>query len=145
IVSWETVLGDVYRVGAVCPLALVLSLAYPLTDVAIITMILIRVGRVPRGTRLPLLLMAGGLAVIALADSSFAYLTAQGTYGNGNVLDTGWVAGYLLIALGALRAAARPARPAPPKALSPPWLQVLPYPPVAIALGVIVGERIGTG
>jgi diguanylate cyclase (GGDEF)-like protein len=144
IVSWETVLGAVFRAGAGGPLAMVLSLAYPLSDAAIITMIVIRVGRVPRAMRLPLVLMAAGLLVIALADSSFTYLTAQGTYGNGNVLDTGWVAGYLLIALGALKAAARPVREAPPKTLTPRWLRFLPYPPVAIALGVIIGERIGT-
>ena len=145
IVSWETVLGAVYQADADGPLAMVLSVAYPLTDVAIITMILIRVGRVPRAVRLPLLLMAAGLAANAIADSSFAFFTAKGTYGNGNVADAGWVAGYLLIALGALRALAWPVREAPPKTLSPRWLQFLPYPPVAIALGVIIGERLGSG
>jgi diguanylate cyclase (GGDEF)-like protein len=145
IVSWETVLGAVYQAGADGPLAMVLSLAYPLSDVAIISMILIRVGRVPRAVRLPLLLMAAGLAVFAMADSSFAFFTAKGTYGNGNVADVGWVAGFLLIALGALKALSRPVREAPPKTLRPRWLEFLPYPPVAIAIGVIIGERLGSG
>src|SRR5207302_10495774 len=145
IVSWETVLGAVYRAGADNTLSMVIGLLYPLADVAILTMILIRVGRVPRGVRVPLLRIAGGLTLSALADSSFAYFTASGTYNTGNVLDTGWVAGYLLIGLGALWAAAHPVREEPPKVLSPRWLEFLPYPSVAVALGVIVAERAAHG
>src|SRR5437773_6578029 len=50
-----------------------------------------------------MLLLIGGLACNALADSAFAYLTANGSYGaTGSVLDAGWVVGYLLIALAPL-------------------------------------------
>ena len=43
-----------------------------------------------------------GFLAFTLADSSFAYLTADHSYGSGNGLDTGWVLGYLLVALGAI-------------------------------------------
>ena len=50
-----------------------------------------------------MLLLIGGLACNALADSAFAYLTANGSYGAaGSVLDAGWVVGYLMIALAPL-------------------------------------------
>src|ERR1019366_4368791 len=44
-----------------------------------------------------------GIVAFAISDSSFAYLTELNHYGFGNVLDTGWVAGYLLIGIGAVR------------------------------------------
>jgi diguanylate cyclase len=43
-----------------------------------------------------------GVVAFAVADSAFAYLTEVNSYSGGSYLDTGWVAGYLLIALGAL-------------------------------------------
>jgi hypothetical protein len=55
------------------------------------------------------------------------------------------VAGYLLIALAALRATARPVRSAPPRRLASRVGSLLPYPPVAAALAVSVGERMLTG
>ncbi|MFI5287836.1 MAG: diguanylate cyclase domain-containing protein [Candidatus Dormibacteria bacterium] len=145
VVSWSTSLGAVYRAGAGTPLAMVLSLLYPISDVAIVTMILVRVGRVPRTGRTPLLFMAAGLAAAAIADSNFAYLTASNTYGTGNVLDAGWVAGYLLIALGALRTVQRPLHGRPPAVLPSRFGALLPYIPAAAAVGVTIAQRTTTG
>ncbi|HET9051944.1 MAG TPA: hypothetical protein VFO60_09580, partial [Candidatus Dormibacteraeota bacterium] len=100
-VSWVAVLHTVYSAGGDTAFATVLSIAYPAGDVVIATILVTLVIRVQRGNRLPILLVVGGLAGSAIADSSFAYLNAQGTYGSGNALDTGWFAGYLLLALGA--------------------------------------------
>lgn len=49
-----------------------------------------------------MLLLLGGLAAISLSDSTFAYLTANGRYTAGDVIDSGWVAGYLMISLSAI-------------------------------------------
>jgi diguanylate cyclase (GGDEF)-like protein len=145
VVSWETVLGAVYHAGAGSPLAMVLGIAYPLSDVAIFTMILVRLGRSPRRGRVALLLLAAGLGILAIGDSSFAYLTASGTYATGNALDAGWVGGYLMIGLAALRAVAHPVHEAPPRSLASRAQQFLPYPAVAAALGVIISERVTRG
>ncbi|MDQ6846720.1 MAG: GGDEF domain-containing protein [Candidatus Dormibacteraeota bacterium] len=145
VVSWDTVLGAVFNAGADSTLKMVLSLLYPLSDIAIVTMVLLRVGDVARGARLPLLLVAVGLTCAAVADSSFAYLNALGTYGAGNALDAGWVAGYLLIAVAALRAVSHPMRGALPRRLPSRLGSLLPYPPVAAALGMSIGERVVTG
>src|SRR5438309_3416707 len=109
IVSWATVLGTVYRGGSDSIWAQLISLAYPTSDVVIATMIIILAARAPRTTRLPLYLLAGGLLANLLADSGFAYLTTSSQYGAGSVVDVGWAAGYLLIAIAALRAASTPA------------------------------------
>ncbi|TMD78290.1 MAG: PAS domain-containing sensor histidine kinase [Chloroflexi bacterium] len=64
--------------------------------------------RARRGDVGRMALLLGGLASVALSDSMFAYLTANGTYGAiGSVLDAGWVVGYLLIALAPLWPARR--------------------------------------
>jgi diguanylate cyclase (GGDEF)-like protein len=145
VISWGTVMGAVFNAGAGSTLKMVLSLLYPLSDIAVITMLLLRVGSVTRGARTPLLLVGAGLASAAVADSSFAYLNAVGTYGAGNALDSGWVAGYLLIALAALHTIAQPMRGAPPRRVPSRAASLLPYPPVAAALGVSIAERLLTG
>ena len=133
IVSWATVLGAVYHAGTSSAVSQLISLAYPVGDVVIGTMILILASRAPRITRLPLLLLGGGLLANLLADSGFAYLTTTNAYGPSNPVDTGWVAGYLLIAIAALRAAStRAAAAAEDRSQSRIWM-FLPYLPVAAA------------
>ena len=145
VISWDTTLGAVYRAGADSTLAMVLSLLYPISDVAIITMILVRIGRVAHSGRAPLLLIAGGLAAAAVADSSFAYSTAAGTYGAGNVLDSGWIVGYSLIALAALYSITHPRQGDAPRVLPSQLSVLLPYPPVVAAVGVVVAEHVTSG
>lgn len=145
VLSWNTVLGAVYHAGANGTLAMVLSLLYPLSDVAILSMVLLRVRSAPIGGSAPLLLLACGLVAAAVSDSAFAYLTATNTYGNGSVFDAGWIAGYLLVALGALCAIAQRteglARTVPMSRAR----SLLPYPAVAAAMAMILVERFTTG
>jgi len=119
--------------GTGSPISQLISLAYPAGDVVIGTMILILASRAPRSTRLPLLILGGGLLANLLADSGFAYLTTTNAFGPGNPIDVGWIAGYLLIAIAAWRAMSTPsvvaADEAPPERI---WL-ILPYAPVAAA------------
>ena len=150
IISWSTVLGAVYRAGTGSALTDLIGLAYPAGDVVIGTMVVILAARAPKAARLPLYLLAGGLVANLLADSGFAYLTATNRYGTGNVIDAGWVAGYLLIAIAALRAASMPALSAeadgaavdgPPGRLG----LLLPYLPVAAAAVVAAIEEVQPG
>jgi len=145
VLSGNTTLGAVYHAGASGTLAMVLGLLYPLSDVAILTMVLLRIRSAPAGGSTPLLLLACGLASAAVADSAFAYLTATNTYGSGSVFDAGWVAGYVLIALGALRPVAQRvvglSRPAPMSRVR----SLLPYPAVAAAMAITIVERFTTG
>src|SRR3989440_669641 len=138
IVSWATVLGTVYRGGSDSICAQLISLAYPTSYVVIATMIIILAARAPKTTRLPLYLLAGGLLANLLADSGFAYLTATNRYGTGSVIDAGWAAGYLLIAIAALFAASTPVLGAGTEA--PPGRPglLLPYLPV-VAAAVVGG------
>src|SRR3989442_3969979 len=142
IISWATVLGTVYRAGSGSLMAQLMSLAYPAGDIIIGTIVLILASRASRANRLPLLLLAGGLIANLLADSGFAYLTTSNTYGNGSLIDTGWAAGYLLIAISSLRVATtRGASPVANDGTSGRIWLVLPYLPIAAAAIVAIVEE----
>ena len=89
-----------------------------------------------------------GVVAFAVSDSAFAYLTEANNYGGGGILDTGWVAGYLLIALGALWAMTSPV-PEVSKSLDSTVSIVAPYVPVLVVLAVtayelVRGSHLGT-
>ena len=72
-------------------------------------------------------LLLAGVAAYSLSDSAFSFLNAQGAFGSvGNVLDTGWFAGYLMIALAAIYPSA-PARLATKPAALDLWQPALPW------------------
>lgn len=103
-VSWSTVLGPIYRSHHLGMLRELLSMAYPAGDVILISLVVVIGTHMRRSSRAGLSLVMIGIVCFSIADSSFAYLTEASNYGIGSVLDTGWVAGYLLIGLGAVRA-----------------------------------------
>jgi len=142
IISWATVLGTVYRAGSGGLLGQLIGLAHPAGDIVIGTIVLILASRASRGNRLPFMLLTCGLIANLLSDSAFAYLTTANTYGSGNPTDTGWMAGYLLIAVAALRAASmRAATPAANDGVTGRIWLVLPYLPIAAAAIVAVVEE----
>ena len=102
-VAWAFGLGNVYETSSTSPAEQLIGLAYPLGDIVVATALVVALRRARKPEVGYMLLLIGGLACNALADSAFAYLTANGTYGaTGSVLDAGWVVGYLMIALAPL-------------------------------------------
>jgi diguanylate cyclase (GGDEF)-like protein/PAS domain S-box-containing protein len=102
-VSWSTVLGPIYRSHHGGILKQVLSMAYPASDVVLVSLVVVLAMHTGRSYRSGLSFVMLGIIAFAISDSSFAYFTQLNDYGIGNVLDTGWVAGYLLIGIGAVR------------------------------------------
>ena len=103
-----------------------LDLAYPVGDILVGTVLILAIRRASQHKGRMALLLAG-VASYSIADSAFSYLTAQGSFGSvGNVIDTGWFAGFLLIAL----AATYPEAPAKAAAKDAPldlWQLALPW------------------
>jgi hypothetical protein len=108
-----------------------LALAYPVGDILIGTVLILAIRRATGGQKGRMALLLVGVACYSAADSAFAYLTVQGTYSSvGSVLNTGWFAGFLLIALAAIYPEAPPkvaARQAPLDLwqLALPWMTLL--------------------
>jgi two-component system, sensor histidine kinase and response regulator len=102
-VAWALGLRTVYDQSQQPVPATLIGLAYPVGDIVVITVLLIALRRASKAQFGRMVILIAGLASIAVADSTFTYLTANGTYGAiGSVLDIGWVIGYLLIALAPL-------------------------------------------
>lgn len=77
------------------------GLAYPLGDLIMASVVLTAVGR---GNRTTMNLVLAGVIAFTVSDTWFAVVISIGDFGMPYWLDTGWVLGYFLIALGALRA-----------------------------------------
>ena len=129
-VAWALGLRAVYEHSQQPVPATLIGLAYPIGDILIITVLVTAVRRVTRAGLGRMLLLIGGLASIAVADSAFVYLNANGTYkATGSILDAGWVIGFLLIAVAPLwpSAVERETEQGPIELwqLTLPWLAVL--------------------
>jgi len=135
-IAWESGLGKIYATSPASPAAQAIGLAYPVGDIITATVLFVALQRARKGEVGRLALLLGGLAFTALSDSAFAYLTANGTYSAiGSVLDSGWVIGFLLIALAPLW----PASESPQHAEEGPiqlWQLALPW--IAVLMGAIV-------
>lgn len=137
-VSWTLVLGPLWHSTDLTKLGGLVTLAYPFGDVVILFFVVRAVRRMAPGNRYPLWCLLAGLLALASSDSAYAYLTAAHGYQAGGVLDSGWFAGYLAIAVGA--ACSPPAQIAAPDADShEPALAalVVPFMPILGALGVV--------
>ncbi|WP_179468660.1 putative bifunctional diguanylate cyclase/phosphodiesterase [Mycolicibacterium vinylchloridicum] len=140
LVSWVLILEPMYLSDPENRLGMVVSLAYPVSDIVILAvagMVMVRSGD---EHRLPLILLTAAIACFAFSDSAFAYLSARGEYYSGSVVDIGWAAGLLLatVAAAAGRDGARPHRDS---VVLPGWASVwLPYMPLLVA-GIVVAGR----
>jgi diguanylate cyclase len=103
--SWQLVLGPVVEAGSGPPLDRAVALAYPASDVLTATLALLAVSRVRGQARVVMSLLGAGLALVAVSDSAFAWFVTQGAYATGNLFDTGYVAGFLLVGAAALHPA----------------------------------------
>ncbi|HEY8813400.1 MAG TPA: ATP-binding protein [Candidatus Dormibacteraeota bacterium] len=132
LVSWEGILRSTFADSSLSVLGKIVNLSYPVSDIAMLTIVVVALTRASRGSRPAVGLLGAGLICIAAADSAFAYITTATGY-NANALDGGWFVGYLLIALASLRAQ----NMAPDKEdakLDGPARMIAPY--VAILLAV---------
>lgn len=138
-VAWVLVLRTIYDAGGASRFAVALSLAYPVTDLVIITVAVMVVARARTEQRATLAMLTAGIVFMALSDSAFVYLTAHAAYGTVSLIDLGWVAGLLLIGVAALISrAAKPTTDAPARQV-PSWVSVwLPYVPALLATAIIV-------
>ncbi len=139
LVSWVLVLDSVFHAGGDTTLAFVVSLAYPVTDVVIIT---IAWARATAAYRPSMGLLVGGLIWIALADSVYAALTAMGGYYTGNLVDLGWILGCGTLGMAALRSVGEPPVEPTMGLISSRVRLWVPYLPLVLACGLGLAEAM---
>ena len=142
-VSWDVVLGPVYASSTTDTFAQIVGLAYPISDIAMVTIVVLTLSRLQVGQRLPLVLLGCGVLLNAIADSSFAFLTTVQSYSSVNFPDLGWTMGYALIGLAAVRTLGISAQREPGDLRQPRWALLLPYFTVAAAgVAAVVTEFV---
>jgi diguanylate cyclase len=101
-IFWVLVLRDVYEAGAESRFELGLSLAYPVSDIVVVTVAVLVLGRARPGSRVTLGLLTLGNVLNATSDSVWVYLDANNAYVNGDLVDVGWILGLLVLGSAAL-------------------------------------------
>lgn len=138
LISWITALGQVFRAGADSQFAAAVSLAYPISDLVLVTVAVVVITYARTGYRIGLVSIVMGLIGLSIADSGFAYLTAIGHYGAVNFIDAGWVAGFLVIAVAAVIDHA--AHDTTTNVDAPRAALLLPYIPAAAAIAIVLHQ-----
>jgi diguanylate cyclase (GGDEF)-like protein/PAS domain S-box-containing protein len=142
-VAGATFLGPLYNASEGTVAEQAIGLAYPIADVVVASVAIFVVARARPGRRITLILLAAGLLALAVADSAFAYLALQDTYVTGAPIDPAWDAGYLLIALAALRH--DPSGPRPERSDERSWAVLFPYVPVVLAVALAGARKVEQG
>ena len=112
ICSWHFLIYTLWNQSASGQLKDILTVAYPLCDVAALfaaAVLVLNGGLVAGSSRVSAMLIAGGVAMVAFTDSLWSYYTLINVYHTGMWIDPGWCYGFMLIGFGALVPYWRPA------------------------------------
>ncbi|BBZ25947.1 GGDEF-domain containing protein [Mycolicibacterium madagascariense] len=102
VIIWANGLNDVFTVNRDSLFAFALSVAYPISDVILLTVALLMLTRARTGQRAVMSVFCLAIALMLVSDGAFALLRARDAYASGNVIDVGWTAGLLLLGLASL-------------------------------------------
>ncbi|SCF64208.1 EAL domain-containing protein [Streptomyces sp. MnatMP-M17] len=96
--SWSLALARTTQVRGESVTQAALSLAYPLLDIVLVSMVLALHFRRATGSRSAVNTAIAALALTVLCDALFTSPLLRETYRSGQLLDAGWFAGSLLLA-----------------------------------------------
>ena len=145
VLSWVTALSSAVADGGDSWSSVALSMAYPLGDVVVATLVLLALARGRGAERSTLVQLAVGLGGLAAADSAYLFLVSSGQYSSADVVSSGWVLGFLMVAAAGLdaRTSGVTASPAGRGATASTWVRAsrlrvtLPYVPLLVAMTVL--------
>lgn len=144
LLTWTTSLGGLVESGNPSTAAFLVAIAYPLTDLVLVVIVVVLAADRKVVLRPQLCLLGLGLVGLAISDSAFAYLVSVQAPEVPPLANAGFVIGPVLIALAALV----PSTPhtAPRRtARSRQWAHLLmPYVPLLVC-AVLVLRRTATG
>ncbi len=130
-VSWATVLEKVVAGEGLDTLGWLVRFTYPITDIAICSLVLALGMRQPAGQRLLWTLLGSGLVVLAVSDTTSLVFVYEGrTALNGTPMIFGWMAFFLLLTLATLAPVGQQIRSRRDFTLA---LELIPYVPVMAA------------
>ncbi|MFI6036313.1 putative bifunctional diguanylate cyclase/phosphodiesterase [Streptomyces sp. NPDC051315] len=96
--SWSLALAQAAQLDGPSVAHAALTLAYPLLDIALVSMVLVLHFRRSSVNRTAVNTAVGALALTVMCDALFTSPLVHHTYRSGQLLDAGWFAGSLLLA-----------------------------------------------
>lgn len=133
LLAWILALHTVYDAYRDDHAALIVTLLYPATDLAMLTIAVMTLLRADARQRVVLTVLSAAIAVMAVADSTYAVLVAGSRYQTGDPIDAVWGAAAVLFAAAALISRRTPT-PRPPTLAIPSHASLwLPYLPLLLA------------
>ena len=138
-ISWTLVLGGLWRQTDLSTSAGLVAIAYPFGDVLICVLVVMTLRAMSGVDRGSLWMLLAALFAMALSDSVYTYLSDAGSYASGvpHLIDAGWVAAYLGIAVAAAGSRVGAVRALTPVRRGPSAVSlVAPLVPVLVALVV---------
>jgi len=104
VLSWYFLVSQLWHVGDTTLLGKLIGVAYPLGDVAALmcAMMLLNSSSSYRNLRRSLAVLAGGIVLLAFADTAYSYYNLHDGYQTGSWFDWGWSFGWLLIGYASL-------------------------------------------
>ena len=141
VIGWTLVLDSVVHNPRDTSLGQVITLAYPVGDIVIVTFALSQQSRLLRkgSQSRAFAFTITGLMGLWVADSVYAYLTAAGRYQSGHIEDSGWFIGFLLLCV----AAAQPSPAPPTPAAAPPRRAAAGLPYLVAIAAVLITAAVG--
>lgn len=145
--SWSLALAQTASSGGAGVAHTALSLAYPLLDIALVSMVLALHFRRTGANRSAINTAIGALALTVMCDALFTSPLLHSNYRSGQLLDAGWFAGSVLLAYApwATVRCARRAAEAHPRGARPPAPGARPPLPPAEQHGRYPATRPITG
>jgi signal transduction histidine kinase len=143
--GWATVLGDALRTNGASTLERIICLAYPLGDIVAGTIVLVLLTRSRGRGVVHLSMIAAAVFSLLVADLGFAYKNPTGNYGTGAIVDTGWVVGWLLLLVTALKPTVAELRRSDDEEEPSITRLALPYAPLVVAAVTALMIQFVTG
>ncbi|WP_456832274.1 EAL domain-containing protein [Deinococcus sp. UYEF24] len=103
VFSWRFLLSRLLQAYSGQPLAGTIALAYPVSDLMLLCLMLLLISRRQRHQGPVIGLIASALASFIVADTGFAQLSASNSYVPGDAIDLFWSLGGLLFGVAAVR------------------------------------------
>jgi diguanylate cyclase (GGDEF)-like protein len=144
VVAWIAVVGTVIANSVGPLLADAVSLAYPLSDLILLTVAVLTVAET-RDEPLRWGLLGGGVLAMALSDAAYTYQAALDIYETGTVVDWGWWLAFTLIGAAGLLDSTAHGRSHPTVSRVHARAGLLPYVPLAAAVTATTVERLAGG
>ena len=137
LIFWYFLIGPLVKTEATDYLTMVLSVAYPVADVILLTALFVVISRNSElQARGPIWLLAVSVVLQVFTDSVFGYQSTAGTYAAG-ILSMGWIVSMFLAGLAGVLHADTVGRPATSrdgrapdedrKRARAPWVIYIPY------------------